>query len=59
MDLDEELMEDIKFMTELIQSHPKLFFDLSWNLKKEIIEHRPKLILEVQKGERHQVFALI
>jgi hypothetical protein len=54
-DLDEELKKDIKFMTELIQLHPKLFFDLTWKLKKEIIEHNPKLILDIQKGERHEV----
>jgi hypothetical protein len=52
-DLDEELKKDIKFMTKLIQLHPKLFTSLFWKLKKEIIEHNPKLILDIQRVDKN------
>jgi hypothetical protein len=57
-DLDEESKKDIKFMTKLIQLHPKIFTSLFWKLKKEIIEHCPELILEIQRVDKHVVSAL-
>jgi hypothetical protein len=46
-------------MIELIQLHPKLFFDLTRQLQEEFVKHSPNLILDIQKVLKHKMSSLL